>query len=281
MSVHKANFTEDNLPQRLAADAAAAAVAAALVTPVVTIMDRLRPVRIVVEMSCSNRPFSDFLLTHLRCALKAPGRFALSRPCLLVFGLYFGTFGIANSTTTISDTQFFRPDPTMAKTITVFATLSVNIPLGIHKDTVFSRLFVCATLPIQTPSKVPLTPRTPFSTYSAFLLRDVITIYTSFALPSTVSSYVSDTAFSHPQAKAAVAQLAVPALGQAINTPVHLIGLEIYNRQGGVKLPEMIDFVRRNFVSAALVRIGRIIPAFGLGTLSNNELRGELNRMIK
>jgi hypothetical protein len=167
----------------------------------------------------------------------------------------------------------------MAKTSTVFATLSVNVPLGIYKDTVFSKLFGCATLPIG-PSQVPLTPRTPFFTYSAFLLRDIITIYTSFALPTTISSCIPVTAFSQPQAMAVVAQLAVPALGQSINTPIHLIGLEIYNRQGRVNMPEMIDSLRKNFVSAALTRIGRVIPAFGFGTLTNNELRGAFNCVI-
>src|SRR4051812_38062009 len=100
---------------------------------------RLRPSRIVVEKSCINKPFLKLLRTHVRNILQRPGRFAVSRPYLLVFGLYFGTFGIANITTTISDSRFFTLDPTMAKAFTVFATLSVNVPLGIYKDTVFSR----------------------------------------------------------------------------------------------------------------------------------------------
>lgn len=168
----------------------------------------------------------------------------------------------------------------MAKTTTVLATLCANVPLGIYKDTAFARLFGCATLPSGIPSQIAMIPRTPISTYTAFLFRDAITIYTSFTLPGTISSYIPDQTLSHPQSKVMMAQLVVPALGQVLNTPIHLIGLEFFNKQGFAKMSEMCLIVRRDFVTAAVTRMCRIIPAFGFGTFTNNEVRCLLNSKV-
>lgn len=174
------------------------------------------------------------------------------------------------------DSKFLKLESTAARTATTLATLSANVPLGIYKDTVYSGLFGCAALAPGNQIR-SMAPRTPLSTYFAFLFRDAVTIYTSFALPDIVLFYVPDSALPNPQFKAVAVQLVVPALGQVTNTPIHLIGLEVYNKQGHAKFSDIVSLLRRDFVTASVTRMCRIIPAFGFGTLTNNELRDSLN----
>ena len=229
-----------------------------------------------MERSCTNSLPLESFKKHLFNALKTPGRFAISRTTLLVFGLYLGTFSITNATSTFCGSRFHDLEPTAARTVTTLATLSANVPLGIYKDTVYSRLFGCAALPLGDPI-TSMAPRTPLCTFCAFLFRDAVTIYTSFALPDIVSSYVPESSLLNAQSKAVAVQLLVPALGQVSNTPIHLIGLEIYNKQGHAKLSGIVSVLRRDFITASVTRMCRIIPAFGFGTLANKELRESLN----
>lgn len=232
-----------------------------------------------MEKSCTVRPTIDILKKHAKSLFQKPRLFASSRPCLLVFGLYFGTYGTANFATSIAHSGFLDLEPAAANTLTVLATLSANVPLGIYKDTVFARLFGCPKLPGPAPGKPlpisipPPTPRTPLSTYIGFLVRDIITIHTSFTLPATLSSSIPDSLLPDPQSKAVLAQLFVPVLGQIVNTPIHLVALAIYNKQGSLTMSEALTTLRMNLIPASLTRMMRIIPAFGFGTLTNNEVR--------
>ncbi|PLB48462.1 hypothetical protein P170DRAFT_360554 [Aspergillus steynii IBT 23096] len=264
--------------RRLVIDATSAAIAAGLVTPAVSIMDRHR--RIVVENSCAPVALKTGLRKHFISAIRSPRRFATSRPCLLVFALYMGTFGVANASQTLLEARSPDVDPAIAQGTTVLSTLSVNVPLGIYKDTVFSKLFGCAVVARGGSSVLSAIPRTPWLTYASFLLRDGVTIYTSFSLPHTVAAAMPDVPASYQHAASIASQMVVPAIGQILNTPIHLIGLEIYNRQGNTSPASTLALLRRDLASATITRMCRIIPAFGLGILTNNEMRSWLNKPV-
>ena len=226
----------------------------------------------VVERSCTRTPLAASFKKHIKNIIDRPRCFVISRPARLVFALYLGTFTAANAACTLSASS--TSDPPTTRTAATLAALFVNVPIGIYKDTVFSQLFGCAVMPrAVSDSSAPILPRTPPSTFVAFLVRDAVTIYTSFALPGLISAYVPDAIFSGSQSKAALAQVIVPALGQVLNTPIHIVGLEVYNKQSLAKGSEIVSVIRRDFITSAITRMCRIIPAFGLGTLTNNEIR--------
>lgn len=77
---------------------------------------------------------------------------------------------------------------------------------------------------------------------------------------------------------ASVAQFVTPAAIQLVSTPLHLLGLDLYNRPGArLGGPEgRVGQVLKNWGMSAVARIGRIVPAFGVGGVVNTKVRGAL-----
>lgn len=72
-----------------------------------------------------------------------------------------------------------------------------------------------------------------------------------------------------------VAQFVTPAAIQVVSTPLHLLGLDLYNRpearMGGAE--GRVGQVVKNWAKSAVARIGRIVPAFGVGGVVNTKVR--------
>jgi hypothetical protein len=69
-----------------------------------------------------------------------------------------------------------------------------------------------------------------------------------------------------------IAQFVAPAAIQFASTPMHLLGLDIYNRSG-VTLSQRWELVKRAWLGSSLARIARIVPAFGVGGIINTHAR--------
>jgi len=80
-----------------------------------------------------------------------------------------------------------------------------------------------------------------------------------------------------------MAQFASPALMQFISTPMHLLGLDLYNRQasGGLGWQERLTRIRRDYISSSFARIGKIVPAYGVGGVVNVRLRAALMERLE
>ena len=77
--------------------------------------------------------------------------------------------------------------------------------------------------------------------------------------------------------RASAAQFLAPAAIQILSTPFHLLGLDLYNRSAGtVGVAERWRKVRVDWFKSCLARVGRIVPAFGVGGVVNNGLRQKL-----
>jgi hypothetical protein len=72
-----------------------------------------------------------------------------------------------------------------------------------------------------------------------------------------------------------VAQFVTPAAVQLVSTPLHLLGLDLYNRPGAAVggVDGRASKVVRNWGMSAVARICRIIPAFGVGGVVNTKVR--------
>ncbi|KAF9887089.1 hypothetical protein FE257_010583 [Aspergillus nanangensis] len=281
----------NRLAEYLTADTLAAAGSATLITPAVMILDRL-----VVEKSSHNQPLLPAFRRHLWLSITQPATFLTSRPSLLVWSLYTATFATANATETILDEVFPQVDHAIAGMSTFLSTFIVNSSVGIWKDVRFAQLFgqnhtttaTKATPPAASTTAVSqskilrsTTRSFPLATYSAFLIRDALTIFGSFSLPAMVSASIPDSIASQEHLKILFAQLAIPASIQLISTPIHLLGLDLYNRPMGLSARDRMHRVGRDWIGASLLRMCRIIPAFGIGGFANTEGRAFLHQQLR
>ncbi|KOS39358.1 hypothetical protein ACN38_g9790 [Penicillium nordicum] len=299
--------TKSRMAELLAADVVVAAGSATLITPAVMIFDRL-----VVEKSFYNQPLFPAFRRHLWFSLTQPATFLTSRPSLLVWSLYTATFATANASETILSKWYPKIDHAIAGMTTFASTFIVNSSVGIWKDVKFAQLFGHSNTSVPTtnntnPSSPTPTPtstsasasastsnttsppktarsigrtRIPVATYSAFLVRDALTIFGSFSLPAMVSASIPDSIASQEYLKILIAQLAIPASIQLISTPIHLLGLDLYNRPQVMPTKDRINRVSRDWIGASLLRMCRIIPAFGIGGFVNTEGRVYLHDQV-
>lgn len=204
------------------------------------------------------------LRNSMASLLFRPHLFLTSRPFALIFALYSGTYLSANFLDTFKSTVNDKPADTVSSGYSKFAATSVtNLSLCLYKDSQFTKLF-------GTVSPRPIPP----VTYGLFAIRDCLTIFASFNLPPIVAPILPmSQAAEHYVSRASAAQFIAPAVIQLISTPFHLMGLDLYNRNGGTKFGDRLNKVRIDYLKSSVARMCRIVPAFGLGGVVNNGLR--------
>ncbi|PVI06272.1 hypothetical protein DM02DRAFT_487197, partial [Periconia macrospinosa] len=268
---------------RVGIDAAAAASAGVLVAPLITMIDKG-----IIENASGRCSLKESLKTSFWELARRPLGFWGGRPFWLVMTLYFGTYFTANTIDTVSTT--LTPPTTSSYTQTTsgtakfVATSTSNLALCLYKDSRFTQLFGSTST---TSTKRPV----PLPTFALFTIRDCLTIFASFNLPPLLAphfeSHMSD-AVRRYVSSASVAQFVTPAAVQVFSTPLHLLGLDLYNRpnsggggvvgKGGMKVPVWgpdgrVKRVARDWGMSAVARMGRIVPAFGVGGVVNAKVR--------
>lgn len=229
-----------------------------------------------MENASGRNTLASSIASSLKTLLLRPHTLLFSKPTALIFLTYGSTYLVTNSVDTSSSTFANRP----ASSVTAgagkfFAGSATNIGIGIYKDQVFVRLF-------GPPGVVPRA--VPLPSYTLFALRDCLTIFASFNVPPLLGPYL-DARFSE-QLRArmsglSTAQFLAPAAVQFISTPLHLFGLDLYNRPSSgaagaaqqVTLRERLALVRQNWAISSAARICRIVPAFGIGGVVNMKVR--------
>ncbi|KAF2455105.1 hypothetical protein BDY21DRAFT_290309 [Lineolata rhizophorae] len=257
------SWNMDKLGWRMGVDAMAAASAGALVAPVITMIDRG-----IVENSSGRNTLGNSIRGSLNTLLFRPHRYIFSKPFGLIFALYTGTYLTANTIDTFHTTVSRSPtDPAQPLPLTTttagpskfLATSAANLALCLYKDSHFTKLFGAGARGAAAAAAVPRT------TYALFALRDCLTIFASFNAPPLLAPYLGLSA----------AQFAAPAAAQLFSTPLHLLGLDAYNVRGAVPAGQRWRRVRRLWLKSCVARVGRIVPAFGLGGVVNLWVRRE------
>lgn len=204
--------------------------------------------------------------------LLRPHHFLASRPFRLIFMLYTGTYMSANSLDTVTSTTR-RPPPSLeqehysAAHVTSgsskFATTSAtNLSLCVYKDNQFTKLFGAS-------SSRPV----PRMTLALYGLRDMLTVFASFNVPPLLAPQIPlSESMQKYVSQASAAQFIAPAAVQIFSTPLHLLGLDLYNRPG-VSAADRMSRVVRDWGKSCAARICRIVPAFGVGGVVNNGVR--------
>ncbi|KAK4693041.1 hypothetical protein P7C71_g4276, partial [Lecanoromycetidae sp. Uapishka_2] len=260
-----------NLPWRVTSDITAAACASGLVSPLITIIDRA-----IIENASNRSTLRASLLSSTISLLTRPHLFLTSKPALLISMLYFGTYTTANTVDTLSNTVKNKPAETVSSGPTKFlSTSSVNMSLCLYKDSQFARMFG------PPPGAGGTIQRAiPAASYALFAFRDSLTIFASFNLPPLIAPVLPISEEVEKQvSRASIAQFLAPAGIQLFSTPLHLWGLDLYNRPmgNGVGWKARASRVGRDWLGSSLARIGRVVPAFGVGGVVNSSVR---RRMI-
>ncbi|KAL3475761.1 hypothetical protein BJX99DRAFT_259018 [Aspergillus californicus] len=186
--------------------------------------------------------------------------------------LYAATYSVTNGTETITQ----QNHPSISPAATFICTFLANVPLGVWKDIKFAQIFGTSsqTDPGRKNATLPVPKKTgPAAATATLLVRDAITIFGSFTLAQRCVNVIPNWLASHPWSKTIFTHMVVPVLSQPVATPLHLLGLDLYNRQYRRPWPDRFAVVWRDLPSATAVRCVRIIPAFGFGCLVNMGLR--------
>lgn len=126
----------------------------------------------------------------------------------------------------------------------------------------------------------------PKISYALFACRDSLTIFASFNLPAIIAPRLAELPptvkdkfsriLSTESGRTNTAQFLTPAAMQIFSTPLHLLGLDLYNRQGKLGFGERALQITKNWAVCSFARMGRIVPAFGVGGVVNSQMRGKL-----
>lgn len=220
--------------------------------------------RSIIENASGRRTMSDSIRASLRQLLVRPHLFLASRPFRLIFMLYGGTYLTANALDTAKATVANKSaSSTTSGKEKFIATSAANLSLCLYKDSQFTKMF-------GTVSARPI----PGVSYALFAARDCLTIFASFNVPPLLAPALplSESAEKYVS-RASTAQFLAPAAFQLASTPLHLLGLDFYNRNGGTAVGERLAKVRVDYWKSTLARMCRIVPAFGLGGVVNNGMR--------
>jgi hypothetical protein len=213
----------------------------------------------------------DSVKSSFTTLLLRPQTLIISKPFALICMLYGGTYFTANSVDTLSATVKNLPASSVTSGTTKFAASSTaNVGLCLIKDQAFVRMFGSGG----PPRPVPL------PSYALFTIRDCLTIFASFNVPPLLGPVISKSMGKELEKSLngqTIAQFLAPASIQLISTPLHLLGLDLYNRGDKLGFADRWQMIRKNWAISSVARICRIVPAFGIGGVVNQNLR---KRMI-
>jgi hypothetical protein len=236
------------LEESIAVDLLSAKISSFLVSPFVTILDQ--------AISCNASGKRELFEEIKLCArefMVHPIRFCKSPAFLWVWALYASTYAAHN----LAETVCFA-NSTPAEVPKFASAAAVNMTMVLAKDRAFARMF--GTI---APTKLPL------KTYGLFACRDLLTVFASFSMPEKFAKSIPS---SDPEGILRLAQFMCPLAVQFVSTPLHLLGLDYYNRRN-VSSAQRMDLVASQYWKSSIMRSARIIPAFSIGSVCNLSIR--------
>lgn len=183
---------------------------------------------------------------------------------LLIWGVYGGTYIVGNCTD-----AYCERDGKSSFYPKFYASSTANVTLSVLKDKAYARMF-------GKGDPRPL----PSMSYLLFAVRDSATIFASFSLPKPASIYAQENFGWTPFFADTFFQLLTPISMQILSCPLHLLGLDLYNRSE-VSTAERVSFIQREYVKTVLARMARIFPAFGIGGVINNHARKQSRQFLE
>ncbi|KZF25483.1 hypothetical protein L228DRAFT_244330 [Xylona heveae TC161] len=272
-------WNTSNLGLRLAADVASASTASVLVAPAIIVIDRA-----IIEKSAGHTTLLSSVGQQLKHALLRPHKFIFSKPFGLIYLVYFGTYLTANSVDTATSVSNGSAASATSSGMPKFlATTVANMGICLYKDSRFAQMFGSsggggAARPV------------PPASIALFAIRDCLTIFASFNLPPKLAPLLPMTdEVEKVMSRATAAQFITPAACQLVSTPIHLLGLDLFNRPNGagglgakaLSWSQRWSKIRQDWLTSSIARMCRIVPAFGVGGVVNADLRRKLMARVE
>ena len=203
------------------------------------------------------------IISSLAFLFRTPGAFLSSLAFRLTFTVYFGTYAVANLSEAIMDGRKVRGNDNR-KQLKVAAASVANISLLAWRDSVFAREFTASTGKAK--------PSTPFRTISLFAVRDAATMYSTFYVAPRVADYLHKEHGVERNVAALSTALAIPMVTQVLTAPIHIHAMDYYTNRNATMAERMAVF-KKEMPTVSFARSLRILPAFGIGSFSNNKFR--------
>lgn len=180
------------------------------VTPINTIVDKS-----IIENANGKRPLWSGVAHGLKNMVFHPRIFFTAYEFKWILAVYHATFVTSN----LAD-HYVIPwlDPAISKLLAVF---TVNTTMSLLKDKALTQRFGNGEV-----------RKFPFSALNLFFLRDIIAMASAFTLPPIIGKYIEEKWKMSEKASLRLAQMTCPVLVQLVATPIHLLGLDLYNRTG-------------------------------------------------
>jgi len=199
IDVSVANVDRSPLFMRVAVESSAAIVSAFTVAPMISIVDKA-----IVSNASGKEPLLACLMNGTKVLFTNPIYFLKQPSFLFIWGVYSGTYVVANSVEAICErnTQSsFYPK--------FFASSFANVSLSVMKDKAFARMFG-----VGDPKPFPAT------SLGLFAVRDSMTILASFSLPNIIAASLQERFHWTESVSYSAAQLVTPVAMQVFSTPL-------------------------------------------------------------
>jgi hypothetical protein len=139
----------------------------------------------------------------------------------------------------------------------LLCTFVANTICGIAKDKAYAQHFGAKAA-----------SHFPVKSLLLFFLRDIITVASAFTFPPILGRWINKKFDYSERTSKTIAQITCPLLIQIVSTPLHLLGLDIYNRKGE-SIGSRARLIAKLYPAATGMRMVRFLPAYGIGGVIN------------
>jgi len=243
---------------RIPKELGCAFTASLLVSPLVSIIDKA----IVQEITCV-RSLTSSMLNATKEMVVQPKTFFNGLSFRLTFAVYFGTYAVANLSEAALD-YFHEDDEKTRKFYKVGCASVANVSLLAWRDSIFARAF--------SGNSANKPAKTPMRTVGLFAVRDTVTMGATFWAAPKVCEYLVDERGWDRHKAEITTSLSIPVFAQFLTAPVHIYALDFYNRPTATTAERVVR-IKQEMGKVCFARGLRILPAFGIGSYSNNKFR--------
>jgi len=284
-----------SLTFKLAGDVVVGTGVTFLMAPFLSIVDKA-----IAQRASGTHTLMRSCVESAHAMVTNPVAYARNPAFLYVWAVYAATYTTANSLKTIVEHcehnsknnnnqrsvtlslnrrhQEQHPEQdaySMGKLGIFLGTSFANSGASVMKDRAFCHLYSA-----DAASAVART--VPMASYGLWMSRDLIGVGSSFVLPDLLARKLSSPSATTEEQKRNrdMSQFCVPIATQFVAGPLHLLGLDLFNRplqdmSFRQRLLERSAFLVNGYAAVVGARIARIIPGYGFGGVLNTKFRDE------
>lgn len=275
-----------------AADCATAVAVALTAAVPISIIDY----SIMARVAGVSKSSGQELLKGIRTVLFRPHKFFLpcaENKCALVYRVCATTYGLTYIGSNLSKSYCESHGmPAEANWAAGIVSGVINTFLTIWKDSIILR-----ALPPVNPNDLSSAKKpVPWMTRALFCGRDTLTCVAAFTLAPMIAVWLSGFTYHQrriPHANGLVlpenegkvklplspvdtAQIVTPALLQFLTTLMHITAIRYRQTYPHFSWTDLSESLKSTYLSSTLLRMCRIVPAFGIGGIMNREMRSAL-----